>query len=66
MKKTKDERVWWCCGGGGIFWGLLLLALGLWFLAEDLGYITSNISIWPIILIFLGIWFLLKRNNRYW
>ena len=65
MKKTNDKQVWYCCGGG-VFWGLLLLALGLWFLAEDLGYITSNISIWPIILIFLGIWFLLKRNNKYW
>ena len=66
MKRIKDQHSWhWCCvrGGNGLFWGLLLLALGLWFLAEDLGYISLNISIWPIVLILLGIWFLLKRNR---
>jgi len=66
MKEGKSKHsLHWCCvgRGSGLFWGLLFLALGLWFLAEDLGYISSGISIWPIVLIFLGIWFLLKRNR---
>lgn len=64
MKNAKDKQIWLYCRGG-LFWGLLLLATGLWFLASDLGYISSNISIWPIVLIFLGIWLLLKRNQYY-
>jgi len=66
MKKTKTEaHLWWCCCSGGLFWGFLLLILGLWFLAKDLGFISLNVSIWPVILIILGIWMLLKRNRCY-
>jgi|TARA_Y100000034_G_scaffold126531_1_gene177900 hypothetical protein len=66
MKKLKHSHENWCwCGGasGGLFWGLLVLALGLWFLAKDLGWVSLNVSIWPVILIILGVWMLLKRNK---
>jgi len=63
MKKTKGNQVWWCFGEGGIFWGLLFLSLGTWFLAKELGFVALNISIWPIILILLGVWLIFKRKN---
>ena len=64
MKKQKENNsVWWCCCKGGLFWGILFLVLGLWFLAKNLDYIPFDFSIWPIILIILGIWMIIKRNN---
>ena len=65
MKKAKTEaNAWyWCCCRGGLFWGILFLVLGLWFLAKDLGYISFSVSIWPVILIILGVLMLLKKNK---
>jgi len=56
MKKNKKENNSWfcCCPGNKTFWGILLLLLGLWYLAKDLGWISWNISFWAIALIFCG------------
>lgn len=70
MKKRFGNKHMWgnkhmeqYCQGHGLFWGLLILALGLWFLAKELGWISLNISIWPVILIILGIWLITKRMH---
>ena len=46
-----------CSGKGkGIFWGLLLLALGVLVLLHNLGYISGSIlRWWPVILIMIGL-----------
>lgn len=46
-----------------MFWGVLLLVLGVWYLARDLGYISVSVSIWPVLLILMGLWLLLRRKN---
>mgnify|MGYP004324634191 FL=1 len=62
--KNKHESLCWCGGtSGSLFWGLLALALGFWFLAKDLGWISLNISIWPVLLIILGIWLISKGRK---
>ena len=44
-----------------IFWGIVLLFIGVFFLVESLGLVNLNLwrLIWPILLILLGIWVLL-------
>ena len=46
--------------GGGIHWGVILVALGLYFLAVDLGWIAGGISFLPIVLILGGAFLLTK------
>jgi hypothetical protein len=53
-----------------IFWGLLILIIGVLLLLSNLGILTANIwsLLWPLGLILLGAWFLLAprmaRGNR--
>jgi hypothetical protein len=48
---------------GGIFWGLLLLAIGVYFLLRD----TLNVDLpdldrfWPLIVILIGGWILYRQ-----
>ena len=66
-KKAQEEGHHWCCcygRGNGLFWGLIILLIGLWILAKDLGWITFDVSIWAIVLIFVGLWILLKPRKR--
>jgi hypothetical protein len=42
--------------GRGIFWGLLLLVVGVLIILHNLGYISGSIwRWWPIILIVVGL-----------
>ncbi len=42
--------------GGAIFWGLLLIAAGLWFLLDALGFHTPGVgAMWPIFPTLVGI-----------
>ena len=48
----------------GFYLGVLLIALGIYFLLENLHLlppITADI-VWPVILILLGVWFLIGRR----
>jgi hypothetical protein len=52
---------------GRIFWGLLLILLGVFFLLDqmgqlDFGYIISRY--WPLILVFAGLWHLVSNGFR--
>lgn len=61
--KKENNDHGWCCCGNRLFWGILLLVLGLWYLARDLGLISTRISLWAVFLVILGIWLLVKRNK---
>jgi hypothetical protein len=54
------KSVYWescCCRGSGL--ALILLVIGLFWLAKDMGWITTNVSLWAILLIVLGAyWFI--------
>ena len=53
--------------GSGMFFGGLILALGILFLANNLGVVNLDISIfrwWPIILIAVGVWLLISSGFR--
>jgi hypothetical protein len=48
-------------GRGNIFWGTVIVLIGILFLANTTGLITINIwrLIWPLFLILAGVWFLI-------
>ena len=69
MKKNMKAKIemsdhFCSCFGGGWYWGALLLLVGLFFLAKELGWVSLNISIWPVVLIIFGLWLLLKGHRK--
>jgi hypothetical protein len=53
---------WW---GGGWFWGAVLIVIGAYYLAQNLGWldrIPGNV-LWPSLLILLGVWLLVSRGR---
>ena len=50
--------------GGSSWLGVILLAIGLFYLARQVGWISPNVSFWPIILILLGCHFLSTNLNK--
>ncbi len=50
-----------------LFWGILVLLVGLIFLAISLGWLKGVNGwslIWPVALVFIGVWFLLSSLTR--
>jgi hypothetical protein len=49
----------------GLFWGVLILLVGMLLLLRNLGYITIDIwgAIWPLMLILAGVWVLLGMRG---
>ena len=47
----------------GLWWGGLLVVLGVYFLLQNLGLLNSLRwdLVWPVILIALGVWILIPR-----
>ena len=46
---------------------LLILVVGLFWLAKDLGWINTKISIWPVLLIVFGLyWFIKPIAGKCW
>ena len=56
----KSKSCWDCCGSNGIGFGVFLLLLGGFFLAQELGWIET-ISFWPIVLIGFGAYIILSK-----
>ena len=53
--------------GAGLFFGGLIIALGVLFLANNLGVVNFDGSIfqwWPVILIAVGVWLLISSGFR--
>jgi hypothetical protein len=54
-------------GRRNLFWGILVLIIGLIFLAISLGWLKGVNGwslIWPVVLVFVGIWFLVSSLTR--
>ncbi len=51
------------CGSGSkiSLFGLLLLAIGVFYFAKELGWIEIAFPFWPSALIALGLYFLLRK-----
>lgn len=44
------------CGECPAWFGILVLLVGLWFMAADLGYLgTGGLTLWPIVIALIGI-----------
>ena len=58
------------CGGGlgGLVPGGIILAVGIIFLLDSLGYVQARhfLQFWPMILIFVGIAKIVRRDARIW
>ena len=67
--QNKKLSSWWGrCGcntrRGSIGWGVFFLVLGVYFLAKEVGYITSNISVWTIALVAFGLYLILRGVTK--
>ena len=64
MMKKVNEKTWvkaWNCHGG-IGFPLLILVIGLYWFAKDIGWIQTDISFWPVLLIILGIYWIIRSS----
>lgn len=52
-----------CCSSGSTF-ALLILLIGIYWLAKDLGWVQQKVSIWALILIVVGFYWFLKSLFR--
>lgn len=51
-------------GRGAQFFGWALLAVGVWFLLTNLGFLRVNEDVvWPLLLIGLGVWLVLRNRG---
>jgi len=63
MAKAKEHGWnWCCCSSTG--WGIFFLVVGLFWLARELGWIASTISLWPIVFIALGAYMLFRSRKN--
>ena len=55
-------------GWGGLIPGAIILAVGIIFLLDSLGYVRARhfLQFWPMILIFVGIAKMARRDSRIW
>lgn len=61
-EKTKVRSWCYCWDGGGYYAGGLLVLVGGYFLAEEMGWISPDVPFWPIAIIATGLWMILKRR----
>ena len=73
MEDNKNENKklssWWdrCRHNArrrSVGWGVFFLVLGGYFLAKELGYITSDISVWTIALIAFGLYLIVRGLEK--
>lgn len=60
-KVTSDKHFWNCCDGKGFAW--LLIIIGAFWLAKDMGFIPGSFSFWPIAFLAWGIYLLVKDRR---
>jgi len=55
-------------GWGGLIPGAIILAVGIIFLLDSLGYVRARhfLQFWPMILIFVGVSKIARRDSRIW
>jgi hypothetical protein len=61
----------WAWAGGGVwawFWGAALVLIGLYYLLQNLGWLTwlKGDVLWPSLVILLGVLMLISRGRSWW
>ncbi len=46
-----------------MYFGILLIAVGFFLLAKEMGWISMRLPIWPLLLIILGFYLLLSKKQ---
>jgi len=68
INNHNKARGWWCCNcrtkHGALGWGVFFLILGGYFLAQELGYVSTSVSVWPVILAAFGVYLIVKNLRR--
>jgi len=59
-KEKNTYRHWCCCGKGGLGFGIFLLVVGGYFVAQDLGWIAYDLSFWSVALVAFGLYYVLR------
>jgi hypothetical protein len=52
------------CRFGGLFFPLLILAIGIYWLAIEMGWLTVELPFWPTVLIIIGAYWVISRIFR--
>lgn len=68
MTERASRNVVWYWWSGSVFIGLILILVGGFYLAKDMGWIPQNFPFWPLILIFLGLVFIagsIRKVSQY-
>ena len=60
-EKQKDSVHSFCCNSSGKGFAVFLILLGAFFIARDLDWIPTDVSIWPILLLGLGLYYLMRK-----
>jgi apolipoprotein N-acyltransferase len=64
--RTRHEGLW--CGSSrssGIFWGILLVAIGLIWIGKKMGFIPYDMALfWPSVMVIMGIWLMATAMMR--
>ena len=61
--EKKEVRSWcYCWDGGGYYAGGMMVLVGGYFFAEEMGWISHDIPLWPLLIIATGAWMIIKRR----
>jgi len=64
-RKVGEAKIYHCnCIAGISSLGLLLLLIGLYWLAKDMGWIQPQVSTWAVIFIIVGAYWFIKSLFR--
>ena len=64
-KKSAAPRAAPKCGMCPPWFAILILLIGLWFMAADMGWLTTGgLMLWPIVLALVGLWLWLAQPGK--
>ncbi|MBR9675953.1 hypothetical protein GOV05_03020 [Candidatus Woesearchaeota archaeon] len=66
VKAKVVKKDWHGCFGGKGFptFAVIILVIGLWMLLQEIGVISSRISVWPMILVVAGIGWIIEYYTK--
>lgn len=63
-KRINSSNVVWYWASGSLFFGLILMGIGGYYLAKYMGWIAQDFPFWPSVLIILGFMFVVTSIKR--